>query len=316
MKKTCPYCNELIDENLTVCPVCYEALPCDEKKEEYHCPFCNEIIYKNSETCPVCCENLTKSGSRDMDEASVAEPVPSEPEYRCPLCREVIDKDSEICPICCERLKEQNPNSNDDKVKSMSPLEETLPEILPEENKSTKNDEVLSNTIEEGFTEVTTLAHEKQIDNYVNYMKDVDKKLPKIVNGIIIALTAILLITWVTMFLLHKAKHPKVYDAPQVEVQEKTPTSSNTSSPKNIKKTNQTTATQKKSGQSAKAPVKSNKNQVTKIQQKSTNTQTPKAPVPVNNQKNTDTSSSYHEIQNKHVPVKSDLEKSSDYFFD
>ena len=60
-KKRCPYCNEIIDSNLTICPICCEKLPEGIKREEYHCPFCNEIIDKNVEVCPICDEDLTKS---------------------------------------------------------------------------------------------------------------------------------------------------------------------------------------------------------------------------------------------------------------
>ena len=69
-KKRCPYCNEIIDSNLTICPICCETLPNDTKQEEYHCPFCNEIIDKNVDVCPICDEVLKKRDNTIIEKNS------------------------------------------------------------------------------------------------------------------------------------------------------------------------------------------------------------------------------------------------------
>jgi RNA polymerase subunit RPABC4/transcription elongation factor Spt4 len=55
-KRLCPFCNEIINDNLTVCPVCGERIA-----EEYCCPHCNEIIPRGSKVCPVCAENIEQT---------------------------------------------------------------------------------------------------------------------------------------------------------------------------------------------------------------------------------------------------------------
>lgn len=69
-KKRCPYCNEIIDSNLIICPICCETLPDDIEQEKYHCPFCNEIIDKNVDVCPICDEELPKQDNIIKEESS------------------------------------------------------------------------------------------------------------------------------------------------------------------------------------------------------------------------------------------------------
>ncbi len=33
--KKCPFCNELIEENLSVCPICGEDLPIEKSQKEF-----------------------------------------------------------------------------------------------------------------------------------------------------------------------------------------------------------------------------------------------------------------------------------------
>ena len=52
----CKYCNEMIDENSTICPVCGEAL---QETTKISCPYCNELIDSGLTDCPICGEKLS-----------------------------------------------------------------------------------------------------------------------------------------------------------------------------------------------------------------------------------------------------------------
>ena len=55
--KPCPFCKELIEESLTVCPICCEELPVEENQkppETIACPFCGEEILNVAKKCKHC----------------------------------------------------------------------------------------------------------------------------------------------------------------------------------------------------------------------------------------------------------------------
>ena len=134
-KKHCPYCNEMIDSNLTVCPICCETLSNYTKQEEYHCPFCNEVIDPTENVCPICCETLTsintKLDNQDNNTHAKSETNIQEhstnviAEYRCPFCNEIIDTDCNICPICGETIS----SYSDDKANNKENSSNIAPEI-------------------------------------------------------------------------------------------------------------------------------------------------------------------------------------------
>ena len=64
------------------------------------CPYCEELIDDNASVCPICGEELTES--QPSEQANVTD-TPLEKELReCPICGEMISSDLDICDICGE----------------------------------------------------------------------------------------------------------------------------------------------------------------------------------------------------------------------
>ena len=59
----CPFCNEVIDKGSEVCPICYEELTPLQGINEVYCPYCGELIDSNTETCPHCRENISQAAN-------------------------------------------------------------------------------------------------------------------------------------------------------------------------------------------------------------------------------------------------------------
>ena len=218
--KTCPFCNEVIENSATLCPICCEALPVVEVPEEYHCPYCNEVIDPTEEVCPICCEVL-----------SVGDVVK---EFRCPCCNEVIDSSAEICPICFETIVSSNVRPN---IENNTVIQETNANIQKEEytNKSFDINSATSQYYREDFStttdnnDVTTDFIEqeqsdysnKQINNHTEYMNKVDSKQLKkcvyIILGIIALIIAFITISFInnpTYKSIKKYANIKYYEYP------------------------------------------------------------------------------------------------------
>ena len=90
--RKCPFCDEMIDDNATVCPICGEELTEDPSPEQEHvteesdhtemreCPICGEMIDAHFDVCDICGEptHFHDVPEEPVEEPEIIEEVPTE----------------------------------------------------------------------------------------------------------------------------------------------------------------------------------------------------------------------------------------------
>lgn len=88
--RKCPFCDEMIDDNATVCPICGEDLPKEPLPEHEHpteelvdrdkreCPICGEMISAHLDVCDICGEptHFHDVPEEPVEELEIAEETP------------------------------------------------------------------------------------------------------------------------------------------------------------------------------------------------------------------------------------------------
>ena len=108
--KKCPFCDEMIDDNLTVCPICGEDLVETPPEHEHvteelvetemrECPICGEMINAHLDVCDICGE---PTHFHDVQEVTAEEPVMTE---ETPVSAEEIP----VAPVERPAVKQQLP---------------------------------------------------------------------------------------------------------------------------------------------------------------------------------------------------------------
>lgn len=149
--RKCPFCDEMIDDNATVCPICGEELKEDPSPEQEHvteesdhtemreCPICGEMIDAHFDVCDICGE---PTHFHDVPEEPVEEPEVIEEisEIVEEVPTEVLEKESFEAPqeVIEETasLNTPDPVTTDEKVIPEQSVEQpAVKQPLPEEKK-------------------------------------------------------------------------------------------------------------------------------------------------------------------------------------
>ena len=101
------------------------------------CPFCDEMIDDGLSVCPICGEELGETSPPKQE--SVIEESASTGKRECPICGEMIDAHLDVCDICGEPTHFHDAQESVEEIPVVPVERPAVKQQLPEEGKKKSN---------------------------------------------------------------------------------------------------------------------------------------------------------------------------------